>query len=160
MKKLVLMSSFLLLTLLIIPSTLAINIKVEKQGTDEVYVKNLEKPIVFYLKITNNEPSDSFEFYNLLGFSMLPSGKISIAGGEAKEVKVEITPLAELPNKGYYTLTYFIKASDRSEVEQNFTFALSLADYVCVMSKGKIVYQSTPEELKHNEQIKAQYLGV
>ena len=88
MKKLVLMSSFLLLTLLIIPSTLAINIKVEKQGTDEVYVKNLEKPIVFYLKITNNEPSDSFEFYNLLGFSMLPSGKISIAGGEAKEVKV------------------------------------------------------------------------
>lgn len=45
-------------------------------------------------------------------------------------------------------------------VEQNFTFALSLADYVCVMSKGKIVYQSTPEELKHNEQIKAQYLGV
>jgi branched-chain amino acid transport system ATP-binding protein len=45
-------------------------------------------------------------------------------------------------------------------VEQNFGFALSLADSVCVMSKGKIVYQSTPEELQHHEQIKAQYLGV
>ncbi len=45
-------------------------------------------------------------------------------------------------------------------VEQNVGFALSLADDVCVMSKGKIVYQSTPEELEHHEQIKAQYLGV
>ena len=45
-------------------------------------------------------------------------------------------------------------------VEQNFGLALSVADAVCVMSKGKIVYQSTPEELRHNEEIKARYLGV
>ena len=45
-------------------------------------------------------------------------------------------------------------------VEQNFAFALSVADEVCVLSKGKIVYQSTPEKLRHNEEIKAQYLGV
>ncbi len=45
-------------------------------------------------------------------------------------------------------------------VEQNFAFALSVADDVCVMSKGKIVYESSPEELRHNEEIKAQYLGV
>ncbi len=45
-------------------------------------------------------------------------------------------------------------------IEQNFAFALSVADYACVMSKGKIVYQSAPEELKNNEEIKSQYLGV
>lgn len=45
-------------------------------------------------------------------------------------------------------------------VEQNFALALKVADYICVMSKGMIVYKSTPEELLHNEEIKSQYLGV
>ena len=45
-------------------------------------------------------------------------------------------------------------------VEQKLPFALGVADYVCVMSKGKIVYKSVPEELKSNEDVKSQYLGV
>lgn len=45
-------------------------------------------------------------------------------------------------------------------IEQNLVFALSVADDLCVMSKGRIVYKSSPEELKHNEEIKVQYLGV
>lgn len=45
-------------------------------------------------------------------------------------------------------------------VEQNFALALKVADYICVMSKGAIVYKATPEELLHNEEIKSQYLGV
>jgi len=45
-------------------------------------------------------------------------------------------------------------------VEQKLPFALGVADSVCVMSKGRIVYQSTPEELRCNEAIKSQYLGV
>jgi len=38
--------------------------------------------------------------------------------------------------------------------------ALGIADYVYVISKGVIVYQSTPEELRGNEEAKAKYLGV
>jgi branched-chain amino acid transport system ATP-binding protein len=45
-------------------------------------------------------------------------------------------------------------------VEQNFIFAIKIVDYICVMSKGVIVYQSAPEELQHNEEIKSQYIGV
>lgn len=45
-------------------------------------------------------------------------------------------------------------------VEQNFAFALKIVDSICVMSKGTIVYESTPAELQHNEEIKTQYLGV
>jgi branched-chain amino acid transport system ATP-binding protein len=45
-------------------------------------------------------------------------------------------------------------------VEQNLRFALRIADYVYLMSKGKIVYESRPEELLRNEEIKARYLGV
>jgi len=45
-------------------------------------------------------------------------------------------------------------------VEQNLAFALRIADYVYLMSKGKIVYESTPNDLMRNEEIKARYLGV
>jgi branched-chain amino acid transport system ATP-binding protein len=45
-------------------------------------------------------------------------------------------------------------------VEQNFSFALKLADYVYVMSKGTIVYESEPKELWENIEIKSSYLGI
>gem|GEM_PF-1241813 len=45
-------------------------------------------------------------------------------------------------------------------VEQNFSFALRLADYVYVMNRGVVVYESSPEELRQNSEIKSKYLGV
>ncbi len=45
-------------------------------------------------------------------------------------------------------------------VAHNLQFALELSDYVYVMSKGKIAYQASPDELKHNDEIRAKYLGV
>jgi len=45
-------------------------------------------------------------------------------------------------------------------VEQKLSFVLELADYVYVMSKGKIVYHSTPEDLWKNEEVKARHLGI
>lgn len=45
-------------------------------------------------------------------------------------------------------------------VEQNLAFALKLADYSYVISKGRIVYESSPEEVWQNEDVKARYLGI
>lgn len=45
-------------------------------------------------------------------------------------------------------------------VEQNLSFAKKFADFAHVMSKGKIVYSSTPSELWENREIKERYLGV
>lgn len=45
-------------------------------------------------------------------------------------------------------------------VEQNLAFALRVADYVYLMSKGKIVHESRPDELLRNHEVKARYLGV
>ena len=45
-------------------------------------------------------------------------------------------------------------------VEQNFSMALAVADYVYIINKGIIINGSTPEELRNNEEIKAQYLGI
>jgi len=45
-------------------------------------------------------------------------------------------------------------------VEQNLSMALAVADYTYVVSKGRIVHESTPEELEKSEKIKNTYLGV
>jgi branched-chain amino acid transport system ATP-binding protein len=45
-------------------------------------------------------------------------------------------------------------------VEQNLSLALSVADRVYVISKGSVVYECSPDELRHNEAIKDQYLGA
>ncbi len=45
-------------------------------------------------------------------------------------------------------------------VEQNLPFALKLADYVYIMSRGKIVYESSPHVLAHDADVKARHLGV
>jgi len=45
-------------------------------------------------------------------------------------------------------------------VEQNFNMALSVADKIFVMSRGKVVHESSPEDLVKNEEIKAHYLGI
>jgi branched-chain amino acid transport system ATP-binding protein len=45
-------------------------------------------------------------------------------------------------------------------VEQNFSFALRLADYVYVMNRGAVVHESRPEELRQNSEVKSKYLGV
>lgn len=44
--------------------------------------------------------------------------------------------------------------------EQKLYLALELADYIYVVSKGKIVYESSPKELMNNEEVKSKYLGV
>jgi len=45
-------------------------------------------------------------------------------------------------------------------VEQNLHMALKLADYLYILSNGKIVYDSNPDQLRSNNEIKAKYIGV
>ena len=44
--------------------------------------------------------------------------------------------------------------------EQNFNMALSVADYVYIISKGSVVHQCLPEQLRHDEETKQKWLGV
>ncbi len=45
-------------------------------------------------------------------------------------------------------------------VEQNISMAFDLADYVYIISKGVIEYESKPDDLIKNEEIVSNYLGV
>ena len=44
--------------------------------------------------------------------------------------------------------------------EQNFNMALNAADYVYVVSKGSVVWEGLPEDLRNNEEVKQKWLGV
>ena len=65
-------------------------------------------------------------------------------------VREIIRIIGELKKKGFSILL----------VEQNLPMALELADYVYVMDRGLIVYQSTPDKLEANAEVKDTYLGV
>ncbi len=45
-------------------------------------------------------------------------------------------------------------------VEQNLPMALGVADYVYVISKGVVVHECSPGELRDNDEVKTKYLGV
>lgn len=45
-------------------------------------------------------------------------------------------------------------------VEQKLSVVLKYTDYVHIISKGKIVFSSSPPELEKNQEIKSHYLGV
>lgn len=45
-------------------------------------------------------------------------------------------------------------------VEQNLPMALKIADYLYILSNGEIVYESTPDQLRSNDEVKAKYIGV
>jgi branched-chain amino acid transport system ATP-binding protein len=55
-----------------------------------------------------------------------------------------------------------IKARELSMilVEQDSSFAMKVADYVYIMNRGTVVYESEPEKLKENPEIRHRYLGV
>src|SRR5512146_253980 len=45
-------------------------------------------------------------------------------------------------------------------VEQNAALAMQVVDHVQVMSKGRVVYSGTPQDLWADEEVKAGYLGI
>jgi branched-chain amino acid transport system ATP-binding protein len=45
-------------------------------------------------------------------------------------------------------------------VEQNLAFALRVADHVYLMSKGRIVHECAPDELRRDDALKSRWLGV
>lgn len=107
--------------ILIIPSVLAINLDVKKQSANEVSILSIDSPTIFNLEITNNEKTDEFTFYNLLGFIMEPSENVKIEEGQTKNISVIIYPRENFNYKGYYVLKYFIKGEDESVQEEQLT---------------------------------------
>ncbi|MBU3907360.1 MAG: hypothetical protein KKA64_03865 [Nanoarchaeota archaeon] len=113
-----------LLILLILPSILAINLKIEKQNDDEAIILGLDKPAVFNLKVTNLGFSDYFQFYNLIGLRMIPSGSVQINSAETKDIQLMIYTQENFDYRGFYTFEYRVQGSDYSEVKDRLTIKI------------------------------------
>ena len=44
--------------------------------------------------------------------------------------------------------------------EQNLNMALTVADYIYIVSKGQVVWEGKPDDLRHNDEVKQKWLGV
>jgi hypothetical protein len=113
----------LLILILIIPGILAINLEVTKTSSDEVLIVDIDKPLSVDLSFQNNGASDIFEIYNFAGFLFEPSN-VQIGSGETKEITLEASPVGDLDQRGYYTIPYYIRSSDTSEIEEELTFKI------------------------------------
>ena len=45
-------------------------------------------------------------------------------------------------------------------VVQELPIALAIADHICVLDKGGIVFDGSPQELKEHPDIQARYIGI
>ncbi len=115
MKKLI---SATLLMLLILPTIMAIDLEITETSAKNVMVVGLDTPATFNLEVTNNDNSDEFTFFNLIGYTMEPREPIQINEDETKEIQITLYPREDLELRNYYYVEYFIRDSDDSRTEE------------------------------------------
>ena len=118
MKKMI---ALFLFVMFVLPTVFAVEFQVEKVGSRDVMVRNVNEPATFDLKIKNLGVTDNFQFYNLLGFSMAPKGTVEIKSGETKDIQLIIYPKENLDYKGFYTFEYFIQGSNGEKTSERLT---------------------------------------
>lgn len=114
----------LILSLLVLPTVLAINISLEKKEAVDVVIPGLNSTAKFTYDITNHDDSDKFLFFNLLGFTLSPTELVSIGKNQTKSVDIEVLPRSDLTVRGYYTFPIYIRGQDNSEIEKKLTIKL------------------------------------
>jgi len=143
----------LIILVFILPSVLAINLRIEEQDSNEIIIQGLNEPAIFNLRITNIGESDNFQFYNLLGFSMAPKGTVQINNGETKEIKLIIYPQDDFSLRGFYTFEYFIQSQDKTEISQRLTIKIVDLEDVFEIGSGEIDPESNSMEIYiHNKE--------
>ncbi len=110
----------LLLIVLLFPALSAIKLDINKTSENEVMILDLEVPAVFNLEITNNGPTDEFEFYTFFTLLEEPSEPVLINRGETKQVQVKILPSYNLKT-GFSTFELVIRGTDDTEIINQLT---------------------------------------
>ncbi len=136
----------LIVLFLVMPSVSAINVEVEKITKQGLYINELDNTIVFDLNMTNHGASDDFQIYNLLGFTMNPE-EVSISKDKSKLITLEVTSFGQLPEKGFYTLPYYIKGSGGNETEDKLTIKVTGLKDVFLIGSEDIDLESDSVEI-------------
>jgi len=153
----------ILFSLILFPlvSSADVNLDVEKQSSGETLVVGTETPVTFDLKLTNRGEDATFEFYNLLGFSMEPD-KVSLNTGQSKTISIKITPLGEVKERGLYSMSYYVKRSTEIQEQKYLTFKIvELKDIFSIGSEPLDPESSSVEIfIKNNEAVNFQKIDA
>jgi len=107
MKKIILIFALTLL----ISSVTALDLEITERNSGSILIADSQEKLTFELTITNLGSTDYMKFYNLQGFSMFPIGTTPINAGETKEIKLEISPIGKIRERGQYVFKYFIEGA-------------------------------------------------
>lgn len=119
MKKVIVLLSMIFLTVLVVPSLLALELEVEKLSANEVFISGLNEPASFDLRITNLGSSENVVFYSFFTQEISPK-ELRLEGKKSQDVTLKIYP-SEKMKPGYYTFDYFIRNNYGEEVSQTLT---------------------------------------
>ena len=136
----------LLLTLLILPSVLAIDLEITQTDSNGVMIVGVDQPATFNLKIENKGESDSFEFFNLWGFNMVPKQTSKINKGDYEEIELKVYPREDLEIRGFYTLAYSLKG--RYAETSNHDITLKIIDLEDAFEIGVENFQEESNEIR------------
>jgi len=132
----------LFMILLIVPSVLALDLTIEKTSLEETMIYEFQNPVGFELQVTNNGVAESINFYNLVGFLMEPSEKISLGEEETKEINLTLTPVGNFNQKGMYSFKYTIRGNN-SSVDKTLAFKVVRLDEAFEIGSGEFDPESS-----------------
>ena len=154
MKRAFILAFLFLGIMIIIPFALSLSLDVKKTSSDEVMIADLNKPVEFELEIKNLGASDNIEFYNLLGFQMFPIGTTYIGTGETKEINLQVSPIGDFNQRGFYTFDYFIRGQGGSEINEKLSFEIIDLKDAFEVGSGSVETESQSLQIyihnKHN----------
>ena len=91
-------------------SLIAADLDIKKETISNVAIKDLNKPAIFSLELTNLGEGDIFNIYSIAGVNMEPNESFSLDTGATKKLTVYAYPTIPLKvSPDYYSFEYKIK---------------------------------------------------
>ncbi len=137
---LVLITSIVCITSLVT----AINLEVTPNEISKTALTDLNQPAIFDLSITNNEATDSFQIYSLIGINITPQDSFTITSGEIKIIRIYLTPQESFNARDEsLPFVYQIKNSKNEIQKETLTINIMDLDRAIIINPENINPQSS-----------------
>ncbi len=120
----------------------ALDLNIQKNSSNEVFVLGLNRPAVFNLDIKNLGPSDYLVFYSFFSQNIFPKGTVYIESFETKRVPVEIYPPKELRNLGNLKFDLYIRGQKGDEIAYPILLRVVSLDEAFAVTSDEITSES------------------
>lgn len=121
----------------------AINLEITQKQISNTVITDLNEPAIYDLTIKNNEQSDNFQIYSLVGINITPS-TFNIPSGETKTIRIYLMPQDSLKSKEEpFPFVYQIKNSKNEIQKDTITISIMSLEKAIEINPENINPQST-----------------